>query len=84
MDLKPMSSGKLRSIGDVQTFALGVGPGGHPDSYDMSKSAASHPGHAGLIKAGYKYQGSYRTPRGTEHMYHHATLPPKTLMHGAK
>jgi hypothetical protein len=82
---KPPADAKLSVSADPKVeFALGTGPGGHPDSYDMSKSASQHPGHAGLIKAGYKYQGSYRTPKGTEHMYHHPTLPPQTLQHGAK
>ena len=81
----PINRSQTRSMnrGDSSVeFALGIGPGGHPDSYDMSKSAASHPLHDGLIKAGYTYQGSYRTPKGTEHMYHHPTLRPRKLKPG--
>ena len=60
MDLKPMSSGKLRSIGDVRTFSL-----------TPQGMSAQH--HKVLDAHGYKYKGSrynQDSGRNTQHYAH--------------
>lgn len=85
--LRQQPKGATRSMNRGDSFSsfnpkAPPGPGGHPDSYDHTEDAHAHPEHTGLVDKGYKYEGTYDTPRGAEHMYGHPAGHAATTIHG--